>query len=134
MMNLYSPKTFSHCFDSIFVAALTLASPDNHSPAVMRHLTPTTVFSGIFISLPLPFLPSLHLFPLLISPSLSLPHQLPSNCSFSSHSVSDSQFMQWQDSSIFWKFEECCSVPMSPTTRLQSDLQRWTVVTPSEPS
>lgn len=115
-------SAFGHNLNSIFLAALTPSSPDNHSPAMMRHLTPTLdFFSQIFISLPLPFLPLLHPSSVLISLSLSLPRHLTGNCSFSSHNVSDSQFMQWQDSSIFWKFEVCDSVSSSSAMRSQSD-------------
>lgn len=114
---------YSHNLNPVFIASLTPSSHGNHSPAIMRHLTPTLVFFffflQIFISLPLPFLPSLHPSPVLISLSLLLPHQLTGNCSFSSHNVSDSQFMQWQDSSIFRKFEVCGFVSTSSAMRSQ---------------
>lgn len=118
MMDLYIPVPPAITWTLFFQP---LSSPDNPSPAIMRHLTPTLVFFPNFYLTATSILPSLLPSPVLISLSLSLPHQLTGNCSFSSHNVSDSQFMPWQDSSIFWKFEVCGSVSSSSAMHSQSD-------------
>lgn len=87
----------------------------SQSPAIYKTFNTDLSPLPIFNSLSPPFWPSPHPSLLFISPSLSLRLHHPSNCLFSLHNASDSQFIQWQDASISWKAEECRSVLQSRT-------------------
>lgn len=110
-----------HLYLHLFSCVCTFFTLKQLSPNLqpfIRHLTLTLAFSQSSAHYLPPFWPSPHPPLLFISPSLSLHLHYPSKCRFSLHNASDSQFIQWQDASISWKAEECCSVS-------ESHLQPW---------